>query len=127
MHTATLLPDGEVLAAGGFSLNGLGLAGYAYLASAELYGSDGGGELTLSAKVRREHGKRFVALEWSPADGGLINIERDGVVIHTPFDDGRAQDHLGTGPREVHTYQVCETDTGTCSNEVKIKVPGRGQ
>jgi hypothetical protein len=48
------------------------------------------------------------------------------VVIHTPFDDGRAQDHLGTGPREVHTYQVCETDTGTCSNEVKVKVPGSG-
>jgi hypothetical protein len=117
--TATLLSSGQVLVAGGKKVF--------FLTSAELYTSDGGGELTFSAKVRREHGKRFVALEWSPADGGSINIVRDGVVIHTPFDDGRAQDHLGTGTREAHTYQVCETDTGTCSNEVRVKVPGSGQ
>jgi WD40 repeat protein len=120
-HTATLLPSGQVLVAGGFDDS------YTNLASAELYTSDGGGEITLSAKVRREHGKRFVALEWSPADGGTIEVLRDGVVLRTVDGDGRAQDHLGSGPREVHTYQVCETDTGDCSNEVQVKVPGSGQ
>ena len=39
VHTATLLPNGKVLVAGG--------SGGGYLASAELYTSDGGGDLTL--------------------------------------------------------------------------------
>jgi hypothetical protein len=108
--------------AGGYASDGVTL-----LSSMEIFECTNSDEIMLSAKVRREHGKRFVALEWSPADGGSINILRDSVVIHTPFDDGRAQDHLGTGPREVHVYQVCETDTGDCSNEVKVKVPGSGQ
>jgi hypothetical protein len=88
--------------------------------------SGGGGEITLSATVRRVHGNRLVALSWTPADGGDINVLRDGVIIRTKDDNGRAQDPRGTGPREVHVYQVCETDTGTCSNEVKVKVPGSG-
>ena len=87
--------------------------------------SGGGGEITLSASARGQGGKRRVTLSWTPADGGDINILRDGVVIHTTADDGRAQDRFGAGPREVHVYQVCETDTGTCSNEVKVKVPGQ--
>ena len=89
--------------------------------------SGGGGDITLSAFVRRVHGNRLVALSWTPANGGDVDILRDGVVIHTTADDGVAQDRLGSGQREVHVYQVCETDTGTCSNEVKVKVPGSGQ
>jgi len=108
--------------AGGYASDGVTL-----LSSMEIFNCTTFGEITLSAKLRRQQGKRFVALEWSPTHAGSINIVRDGVVIHTTFDDGRAQDHLGTGPREVHTYQVCEADTGICSNEVKVKVPGSGQ
>ena len=108
----------------GFNWTSTGNQGFPYDFSMGVNGPSGGGELTLSAKVRRVHGDRLVALEWTPADGGSIDILRDGVILRTVDDDGRAQDHLGTGPREVHTYQVC--DTGNCSNEVKVKVPGSG-
>jgi hypothetical protein len=51
-HTATLLPNGRVLVATGFGGGRVG-----YLASAELYTSDAGGELTLvSAASRKNHG-----------------------------------------------------------------------
>jgi hypothetical protein len=85
----------------------------------------GGEEITLTAKLRRVHGIRKVALSWTPADGGRINIFRDGVLIDEVNDDGRDQDRVGA--RESHTYQVCETDTGTCSNEVTIQTPGGPQ
>jgi hypothetical protein len=81
-------------------------------------------EITLSAKLRRQKGKVLVALSWTGTDdSGTINILRDGTVIHTAADDGRAQDHLGTATHETFTYQVCETDTGTCSNEVTVQIP----
>ena len=107
--------------AGGYDSSGTTL-----LASMEIFECTTSGELTLSAMARGQGGKRRVALSWTPADGGSINVLRDGVVIRTVDDDGRSQDHLGSGPKEVHTYQVCETDTGDCSNEVKVKIPGRG-
>jgi hypothetical protein len=79
----------------------------------------------LDAHVRRQKGKRFVALIWSPADGGGVNVLRNGAVVDTTDDDGAAQDKLGT-----HTgtffYQVCETDSGNCSNQVRIVVRETG-
>ncbi|MEO7723576.1 MAG: kelch repeat-containing protein, partial [Chthoniobacterales bacterium] len=106
--------------AGGYDSSGATL-----LASMEIFECTTSGEITLSAKVRRQGGKRLVALSWTPADGGSIDVLRDHLVLRTVDDDGSAQDHLGSGPRETHVYQVCETDTGTCSNEVKVKIPGQ--
>ena len=78
--------------------------------------------ITLSVESRTQQGQTRVRLTWSPADGGRINILRNGVVIGTTADDGQATDNLGaqTG---TFTYQVCETDSGDCSNEVEITVP----
>jgi hypothetical protein len=104
---------------------GYGSDGVTPLASMEIFECTTSGEITLTAKLRRQNGKRAVALSWTPADGDTINVLRDGVILKTVADDGTAQDHLGTGPREVHVYQVCEDD-GTCSNEVKVKIPGSG-
>ena len=81
--------------------------------------SGGGGGIVLEANVRRQQGRRVVALNWSPADGGSINILRNGVVIGTTDDDGTDQDNIH-GQTGAVTYQVCETDTGNCSNEVRI-------
>jgi hypothetical protein len=85
-------------------------------------GGGGGGEIVLQARVRSQGGNSQVRLIWSPADGGQINVLRDGVVVQTSADDGKTRDNLGpmTG---TFTYQVCETDSGDCSNEVVVQVP----
>jgi hypothetical protein len=83
--------------------------------------SIGGGDIVLEARVRRQGTNRRVTLRWAPADGGTINILRDHVVIQTTADDGAANDNLGTNTG-TFTYQVCETDSGDCSNEVVVVV-----
>jgi hypothetical protein len=85
--------------------------------------SGGGGDITLKARARTGMGGASnVLLLWRPADGGNINVLRNGAVVQTTADDGRANDKLGnqTG---TFTYQVCETDSGDCSNEVTVTVP----
>jgi hypothetical protein len=82
----------------------------------------GGGGITLTATLHRKKGRARVTLEWSPADGGEINILRDGAVVKTVQDDGLAKDRL-TSHTGTFTYQVCETDTGDCSNVVEITNP----
>jgi serine protease AprX len=82
----------------------------------------GGGDITLMARARTQAGKTTVSLRWDPADGGNINVLRDGAVVQTTADDGSTKDNLRrlTG---TFTYQVCETDSGDCSNEVDVTVP----
>jgi hypothetical protein len=82
----------------------------------------GGGEIVLQARVRAQGTKHQVQLLWSPADGGNMNILRNGAVIATVPDSGRAKSNLGTRTG-TFIYQVCETDSGDCSNEVTVVVP----
>jgi len=85
------------------------------------FDSCGSSDIVLDAQVRRQGGKRFVTLQWSPANGGSVNVLRNGAVIATTDDDGKAQDKIG-GETGTFTYQVCETDSGNCSNEATITV-----
>jgi hypothetical protein len=82
----------------------------------------GGGDITLTAKKKTQNGKTQVQLKWDPADGGNVNVLRDGAVVQTTADDGTTKDNLRrmTG---TFTYQVCETDSGDCSNTVNVTVP----
>jgi hypothetical protein len=83
----------------------------------------GGGEnITLTARQRVKQGKNQVQLTWVPADGGSINVLRNGAIIQTTPDDGKTNDNLGT-MTGTFTYQVCETDSGDCSNEVDVIFP----
>lgn len=81
----------------------------------------GGGGITLQARSHGGGNRRSVQLKWAPADGGSMNVLRDGNIVQTTPDDGTAADRLGntTG---TFTYQVCETDSGDCSNEVVVTV-----
>jgi hypothetical protein len=82
----------------------------------------GGGDIVLTTLLKTQGNKHQVALRWSPADGGNVNILRNGAVVATTPDDGRASSNLGTHTG-TFTYQVCETDSGDCSNEVTVVVP----
>ncbi|MEO8439253.1 MAG: hypothetical protein ABI540_03420 [Spartobacteria bacterium] len=82
----------------------------------------GGGGITLSATLEQKNGKSRVKLYWSPADGGSVNGLRNGQIIMTTADDGFATNKLGSHTG-TFTYQVCETDSGDCSNVVEVTVP----
>ena len=84
-------------------------------------GQSSGGDIVLEARSQRQGTKRQVVLRWAPADGGNINVLRDGAVVQTSADDGKAKDNLGTRTG-TFTYQVCETDSGDCSNELEVVV-----
>ena len=81
-----------------------------------------GGGIVLEARVKGQVGNHSVDLRWSPADGGSVNVLRNGAVVGTTADDGNVKNKLGatTG---TFTYQVCETDSGDCSNEVTVVIP----
>ena len=83
--------------------------------------SGGGGGITLTANVHHKNGNSRVELGWSPADGGQVNVLRNGTIVHTTADDGIATNNVGarTG---TFTYQVCETDSGDCSNVVEVTI-----
>ena len=84
--------------------------------------SGSGGGITLKATHRTQGNRSQVSLRWTPADGGNINVLQNGAVVQTTADDGNTKVNLRvtTG---TFTYQVCETDTGDCSNEVQVTLP----
>lgn len=63
-----------------------------------------------------------MVLTWSPADGGTVDVRRNALVIGTTDDDGEVRDGLGTNTG-TFVYQVCETDSGNCSNTIRLVVP----
>ncbi len=84
--------------------------------------SGSGGGITLTATHRTKGPKSQVTLKWTPADGGTINVLQNGAVVQTTPDDGNTKVNVraSTG---TFTYQVCETDSGDCSNEVQVILP----
>lgn len=88
----------------------------------EAGGGGGGGEIVLTARARQRGTMNQVLLRWDPADGGTINVLRNSAIVQTTADDGRTVDNLGTSTG-TFTYQVCETDSSDCSNEVQVTVP----
>jgi hypothetical protein len=82
----------------------------------------GGGGITLTATLQQRNGQSRVTLDWEPADGGEMDVMRNGKTVQTTADDGSTKDKLGTHTG-TFTYQVCETDSGDCSNEVVVEVP----
>ena len=84
-------------------------------------GGGGGNNIVLQARVKTHDANHNVELKWAPADGGAITVMRNGSSIGITSDDGSAKDKLGS-QTGTFTYQVCETDSGDCSNEVEVQV-----
>jgi hypothetical protein len=82
----------------------------------------GGGAIVLDFRLKTQGNKHQVNLQWSPADGGNMNLLRNGAVVATIPDNGKTKTNLGTRTG-TFIYQVCETDSGDCSNEVTVVVP----
>jgi len=114
-HTA-VWTDSEMIVWGGWN-------GVNYFSTGGKYCAQTSESITLEARVIRQGGIRIVVLTWSPADGGTVNVLRNGVVVAATDDDGTVKDKLGT-QTGTFTYQVCETDSGDCSNEVRVRVRG---
>ena len=84
-------------------------------------GGGGGNNIVLQARVKTHDANHNVELKWAPADGGAITVMRNGSSIGITSDDGSAKDKLGS-QTGTFTYQVCETDSGDCSNEIEVQV-----
>ena len=84
-------------------------------------GGSGGG-IVLTATHRTQGRKSQVTLNWTPADGGNINVLQNGTVVQTTADDGNTKVNVRANTGSF-TYQVCETDSGDCSNEVQVTLP----
>jgi hypothetical protein len=82
----------------------------------------GGEGIVLEAKAHRAGGNNVVFLKWRPRDGGTVDILREGVVVKTTANDGVAKDNIGSNTGTI-TYQVCDTSSGTCSNEATVTIP----
>ena len=83
----------------------------------------GGQTIVLTARAKARGRKAQVNLSWDPADGGDINVLRDGVVVQTTADDGSTKDQLRDASGTTVAYQVCETDSGDCSNVLQVAIP----
>ncbi|HXX42086.1 MAG TPA: S8 family serine peptidase [Chthoniobacterales bacterium] len=81
-----------------------------------------GNPITLQSRLKTQGTNHNVQLKWSPADGGQVSITRNGTSIGIRPDNGKATDRLGTQTGSF-IYQVCETDSGDCSNQVTVTVP----
>jgi hypothetical protein len=120
-HSATLLPNGKVLAAGGTNDN------IHAFASAELYTSDGGGELTLVSAFSRKTGK-FASFD-IPLPGVEDRSDGKRFVIGFTFNNevtgaDSASTSCGTGgslsvdPADPHT--LLATFNGQTCNQQEV-------
>jgi hypothetical protein len=76
--------------------------------------------LKLQAVGQTQGTKHQTKLKWKPADGvGTVNVIRNGTVVNTVPDNGSTTDKLGT-QTGTFIYQVCETDSGVCSNTATV-------
>ena len=76
--------------------------------------------IDLTATGRKVRGHPTADLSWSGATGDQVDVLRDGAIVATTDNDGSHTDTVDAHGGGSYTYQICETGTTTCSNEVTL-------
>ncbi|MCG9697711.1 S8 family serine peptidase [Shewanella sp. Isolate11] len=79
-------------------------------------------EFTLSVITGKQRGSKYVDLSWTGTASEIIHIYRNNQRVDAIYNDGDYRDSFSTKGKATFTYKVCEYDTGTCSNEVDVKL-----
>jgi M6 family metalloprotease-like protein len=90
-------------------------------ASASATTPPGPSTIDLLASGFKNKGKKNFTLNWSPADGGNVDVLLDGGVAASTSDNGSYTLSTNLKGGGSHTLQVCETDGDlVCSNEAVV-------
>jgi hypothetical protein len=80
----------------------------------------GGDTIVLNVAAYKVRGTQYADLTWNGAASSNVDVYRNGDKISTtPNDEAYTDGPLGKGGGSA-TYQVCESDTSTCSNIVPV-------
>jgi PKD repeat protein len=74
----------------------------------------------LAAYGYKVKGVHHVDLEWSGAEGGQVDVFRDGVKVGVVANSGMWTDVPGAKGNATYTYRLCETDTEVCSPDIPV-------
>ena len=59
-------------------------------------------------------------LVWSGVMGSLVDIYRNGSVVHSVNNNGEYTDNIGVKGGGSYTYKVCESGSTQCTSEQSI-------
>lgn len=86
-------------------------------------GGDGGGDpgtTDLNITGYKVRGVQHVDLVWSGVMGSLVDIYRNGSVVHSVNNNGEYTDNIGVKGGGSYTYKVCESGSTQCTSEQSI-------
>lgn len=88
--------------------------------NAVLVQTEPGSLISASAQGYKVKGQQVVDLSWSGATGASVDILRNGSVINTVSNSGSYTDQTGVKGSASYRYQVCESGSSNCSDEINV-------
>ncbi|MEE4246564.1 MAG: peptidase S8, partial [Kangiellaceae bacterium] len=71
--------------------------------------------ITINLEPYTRHGRQYVRIYWSGANGSNVDIYRNGSRVRTTANDGYYRDRPSGSSSYI--YQVCEQGSSVCSAE----------
>jgi PKD repeat protein len=79
-------------------------------------------KIELNATSTVMNTKALTSLNWKGAKSKSVRILRDGEQIADTTNSGKYYDISVKNNRKLARYQVCETSSNVCSNEIKVQI-----